>query len=89
MVIPALLAIAVPILAGLILGPTGVVGVLGGVSVTGFAMAVFMSNAGAPGITPKSILSPATTAARAPNSTSVPWWAIRWATPSKTRPVPR
>ncbi len=46
MVIPALLAIAVPILAGLILGPTGVVGVLGGVSVTGFAMAVFMSNAG-------------------------------------------
>jgi len=31
---------------GLILGPTGVVGLLGGVSVTGFAMAVFMSNAG-------------------------------------------
>ena len=34
------------ILTGLILGPTGVVGLLGGVSVTGFAMAVFMSNAG-------------------------------------------
>lgn len=46
MVTPALLAIAVPIAAGLILGPTGVVGLLGGVSVTGFAMAVFMSNAG-------------------------------------------
>ena len=46
MVAPALLAIIVPIITGLILGPTGVVGLLGGVSVTGFAMAVFMSNAG-------------------------------------------
>ncbi len=46
MVVPAVLAIVVPIITGLILGPTGVVGLLGGVSVTGFAMAVFMSNAG-------------------------------------------
>ncbi len=46
MVAPALLAIIVPILTGFVLGPTGVVGLLGGVSVTGFAMAVFMSNAG-------------------------------------------
>ena len=45
-VAPALLAVVVPIVTGLILGPTGVVGLLGGVSVTGFAMAVFMSNAG-------------------------------------------
>lgn len=46
MVTPAVLAIVVPILTGLVLGPTGVVGLLGGVSVSGFAMAVFMSNAG-------------------------------------------
>ena len=46
MVRPALLAIIVPILTGLVLGPTGVVGLLGGVSVTGFAMAVFLSNSG-------------------------------------------
>ena len=46
MVIPALLAIVVPIATGLVLGCEGVVGLLGGVSVTGFAMAVFMSNAG-------------------------------------------
>ena len=46
MVAPALLAIIVPIITGFVLGPTGVVGLLGGVSVTGFAMAVFMSNAG-------------------------------------------
>ena len=46
MVKPSLLAIVVPILTGLILSVEGVVGLLGGVSVTGFAMAVFMSNAG-------------------------------------------
>ena len=46
MVNPSLLAIVVPILTGLILSVEGVVGLLGGVSVTGFAMAVFMSNAG-------------------------------------------
>ncbi len=46
MVAPALLAIIVPIVTGLILGPCGVVGLLGGVSVCGFAVAVFMSNAG-------------------------------------------
>ncbi|MGI5978496.1 MAG: sodium-translocating pyrophosphatase [Oscillospiraceae bacterium] len=46
MVAPALLAIIVPIATGLLLGAEGVVGLLGGVSVTGFAMAVFMSNAG-------------------------------------------
>ncbi|MGO5061621.1 sodium-translocating pyrophosphatase [Lawsonibacter sp. LCP25S3_F5] len=46
MVKPSLLAIIVPIVTGLILSVEGVVGLLGGVSVTGFAMAVFMSNAG-------------------------------------------
>ena len=46
MAFPALLAVIAPIATGLLLGPTGVVGLLGGVSVTGFAMAVFMSNAG-------------------------------------------
>ena len=46
MVTPAVLGIVGPIITGLILGPTGVVGLLGGVSVSGFAMAVFMSNAG-------------------------------------------
>ena len=46
MIAPALLSIIAPLITGLVLGPTGVVGLLGGVSVTGFAMAVFMSNAG-------------------------------------------
>ena len=46
MISPAVLAIVVPLITGLVLGPTGVVGLLGGVSVTGFALAVFMSNAG-------------------------------------------
>ena len=46
MIAPALIAVVVPIVTGLVLGPVGVVGMLGGVSVSGFAMAVFMSNAG-------------------------------------------
>jgi K(+)-stimulated pyrophosphate-energized sodium pump len=46
MVAPALLAIIVPIVTGLLIGPEGVVGLLGGVSVCGFAVAVYMSNAG-------------------------------------------
>ena len=46
MISPAVLASVVPLITGLVLGPTGVVGLLGGVSVTGFALAVFMSNAG-------------------------------------------
>ena len=46
MVIPSLLAIIVPVITGLILGAEAVVGLLGGVTVTGFVVAVFMSNAG-------------------------------------------
>jgi K(+)-stimulated pyrophosphate-energized sodium pump len=46
MVMPAVFAVIVPILSGLILGANGVVGLLTGVTVTGFAMAVFMSNSG-------------------------------------------
>lgn len=46
MVKPSLLAIIVPVVTGLLLGPEAVVGLLGGVTVSGFALAVFMSNAG-------------------------------------------
>ena len=46
MIAPALLTICGPIVAGLILGASGVVGYLAGIIVTGFAMAVFMLNSG-------------------------------------------
>jgi K(+)-stimulated pyrophosphate-energized sodium pump len=46
MIAPALLAVIGPIVIGLVLGVNGVVGLLAGVTVTGFAMAVFMANAG-------------------------------------------
>ena len=46
MVLPAVVAVAVPIVTGIILGVEGVVGLLGATTVVGFAMAVFMSNAG-------------------------------------------
>ena len=46
MVAPALVAVFVPVIVGLILGPDGVVGMLAGNTVTGFLMAIMMSNAG-------------------------------------------
>jgi K(+)-stimulated pyrophosphate-energized sodium pump len=46
MVAPSLLAVIVPIVTGLILGVEGVIGLLAGTTVSGFAMAVYMSNAG-------------------------------------------
>ena len=46
MVVPALLAVIVPIGTGLILGVEGVVGLLAGTTTCGFGMAVFMSNSG-------------------------------------------
>ena len=46
MVLPAILAVVVPIAVGLILGVNGVAGFLAGTTITGFALAVMMSNAG-------------------------------------------
>ncbi len=46
MVFPSLLAIAIPILVGCVLGVAGVIGLLVGALGSGFTLAVFMSNAG-------------------------------------------
>ena len=46
MVLPSILAIVAPIALGLILGVAGVLGMLAGGLVSGFAVAVFMANAG-------------------------------------------
>ncbi|MEO1718505.1 MAG: sodium/proton-translocating pyrophosphatase, partial [Planctomycetota bacterium] len=46
MVVPAVLAIVIPILVGLVLSVPGVMGLLAGGLTSGFAVAVFMANAG-------------------------------------------
>ncbi len=46
MMVPSLLAIAVPIIVGLIFGVAGVIGLLMGGLVTGFTLAVMLNNAG-------------------------------------------
>ena len=46
MILPALLAIAIPIVVGLVLGVAGVLGLLVGGLACGFTLAVFMANAG-------------------------------------------
>lgn len=46
MVLPTVIAIVVPVLCGLLLGPNGVIGLLAGSTATGFLLAIFMSNSG-------------------------------------------
>ena len=46
MILPSLLAVIIPVVTGLFLGVESVVGLLGGATVSGFAMGVFTSNAG-------------------------------------------
>ncbi len=46
MIVPSLLAIAIPIIVGVILGVAGVLGLLVGGLACGFTLAVFMANAG-------------------------------------------
>ncbi len=46
MIVPAILAIVIPIVVGLIMGVAGVMGLLVGGLTSGFAIAIFMANAG-------------------------------------------
>ena len=46
MIAPSILAVLAPIVTGMVLGASGVVGMLGGVIATGFSMAIFMLNSG-------------------------------------------
>ncbi len=46
MVLPTVVAVAVPVIVGLVLGCPGVVGMLAGATASGFLMAIFMSNSG-------------------------------------------
>jgi K(+)-stimulated pyrophosphate-energized sodium pump len=46
MLLPSLLAIAVPVLVGLLLGVAGVMGLLAGGLGAGFVLAIFMANSG-------------------------------------------
>ena len=46
MILPTVVSVIAPVLTGLFLGPNGVVGLLAGATVTGFLLAIFMSNSG-------------------------------------------
>lgn len=46
MILPAILAVVVPVVVGLILGVNGVAGFLAGTTITGFALAIMMANSG-------------------------------------------
>ena len=46
MIFPSVLAIIVPVLVGIILGPAGVLGLLAGALGAGFVLAIFLANSG-------------------------------------------
>lgn len=46
MILPTVIAVVAPILVGIVLGYKGVVGMLAGATVSGFLLAIFMSNSG-------------------------------------------
>ena len=46
MILPTVVAVATPVAVGMILGVTGVVGMLAGATASGFLLAIFMSNSG-------------------------------------------
>jgi Na+/H+-translocating membrane pyrophosphatase len=46
MLVPSLMAVVIPIGVGLVLGVPGVMGLLAGALVCGFAMAIYMANSG-------------------------------------------
>jgi len=46
MIAPSLVALVVPIVVGLLMGPSGVIGMMAGIIVTGFVLAIFMMTSG-------------------------------------------
>ena len=46
MILPTVVAVIAPVIVGMVLGFTGVVGMLAGATVSGFLLAIFMSNSG-------------------------------------------
>ncbi len=46
MILPTVVSVVVPVVVGLLLGCTGVVGMLAGATISGFLLAIYMSNAG-------------------------------------------
>ena len=87
MVLPAVLAIVVPVIVGLIMGVVGVTGMLAGATVSGFVLAVMMSNSGGAWDNAKKYIEAATTAAKVLTTTKQLLLAIPLVTHSRIHPV--
>ena len=87
MVLPAVLAVLAPLFVGLVLGAEALGGLLAGSLVTGFLLAVMMSNAGGAWIMLKNTLKMAIMAAKALTRMLLRLTAIRLATRSRILPA--
>jgi hypothetical protein len=74
MMLPSLIAIAVPLIIGLTLGVAGVVGLLIGGMTAGFTLASMLNNSGGAWTTPRNSLKKAITAARGAKLTRPALW---------------
>ncbi len=77
MIFPAALGILAPIIVGLVLGCNGVVGMLAGALISGFALAVMMANSGGAWDNAKNISRQVISAVRAAKIIKPPLSAIR------------
>ena len=87
MIAPAIVAVAAPIIVGLILGVNGVAGMLAGATVSGFILAVMMANSGGAWDNAKKYIESGEYGGKAPITIRPPLWAIPWAIPSRIPPA--
>ena len=88
MIFPSLLAIAIPIVVGLVLGVAGVLGLLVGGLAGGFTLAVFMANAGGAWDNAKKMVEEGNFGGKGSFATRPPSSATPSATHSRTPAVP-
>ena len=88
MIFPSLLAITVPVVVGVVLGVSGVVGLLIGSLSSGFMLAVFLANAGGAWDNAKKFVEEVTSVARVAMFTRLPLLVTLLVTPVKIHQVP-
>lgn len=88
MIAPAIVAVAAPIIVGLILGVNGVAGMLAGATVSGFILAVMMANSGGAWDNAKKYIESGEYGGKgSDNHKAAVVWAIPWAIPSRIPPA--
>src|SRR5690554_6911703 len=87
MMTPSLLALLIPVVVGVVFGVPGIAGLLLGTITSGFALAIFMANAGGAWDNARSTWGKVTMVGRVPKNTKLRVLAILWAIHLRILPV--